>query len=128
MSQYSRQSHRRKMTGSWPSESMALASRSKAAATAFSVAKIAGPDSLWRDYLLDDQLTDFALLRQLDCLRSGIMKQTADLTTIVRVDNTGENVQSLPCGQTGPRSDTPVITFGHSNRQTGSCYYTLAGS
>ena len=51
-----------------------LSSRTKASRAAFSIVEIIGPDSLRSNYFFDYQLTDLAILRQLNSFFSGVMK------------------------------------------------------
>jgi len=70
-----------------------------AAVAAIRLAKIVDPDGLRRDYLLDYQLADLALGRQVYCLVPRVVEKTTNLPTIIGIDNAGENVQAFLCSE-----------------------------
>src|SRR5258706_3999125 len=103
------------------------ACRAKAAAATFCLLELISPDSLRRNYFLDDQLADLCPFSEFNCLCTRVVKQASDLTSIVGIDDTRQHVEPSLRRQTRSRRQPSVESFGNSYRQTGANDCALRG-
>jgi hypothetical protein len=93
--------------------------RTKSPASSTGFGKAINPNRVWRNYFLDDQLADSALRRQVYYFFPRVIEETAYFTAIVGIDDAGQNVNSLLCGQTGSRGEAPVVAIRYGDRKAG---------
>src|SRR6185295_16154626 len=93
------------------------ACRSKSAGATRGFVEIRRPLNFRSDDLLDNQLTNLTSGRQANRFVAGVIEQTTNLTTVVRINHAREHIQTVLRRESRSRRHSSIKPVGYRHRQ-----------